>query len=207
MLEQTGMTTLDPKRAFFHVIDDHRWLAVSGCAWNLVGANAVNGIKSEARGLLPNVDVLARDCLLMHARSLIKFYKDSSRRDTDIILSDFGVPPVGALLSDKLENFEYSIEVHLLHLTDWRDSDYRRLNAVGRDAKRDRADWDRDATSMVRLIFEALNHAANHTGKWRQPFKELYDSSTARYGDKSFAWPAHLCEKSDVENYLRSLGL
>jgi len=36
------MTTLELKAAFFHVIDDHRWLAASGCAWNLVGANVTD---------------------------------------------------------------------------------------------------------------------------------------------------------------------
>jgi hypothetical protein len=97
--------------------------------WNLVGPNGASDAKKDVDRLLPNCDVMARDCLLVHARSLIKFYRNSSRRSTDIILSDFGVPAVDVSLSDRLERFEYSIEVHLLHLTDWRDSDYRRLNA------------------------------------------------------------------------------
>jgi hypothetical protein len=65
------MTTLDMKAAFFHVIDAHRWLAASGYAWNLAGANAANETKDEAHLLLPNIDVMIRDCLLLHARSLI----------------------------------------------------------------------------------------------------------------------------------------
>jgi hypothetical protein len=201
------VTTLDAKVAFLHVIDDHRWLAASGCMWNLVGPNGATGAKKEADRLLPNCDVMARDCLLVHARSLIKFYRNSSRRITDIILSDFRVPAVDVSLRDRLESFEYSIEVHLLHLTDWRDSDYRRLNATSRDAKRDRVDWDRDATSIVDLIFEALNHVSRHGGAWQRPFKDLLDATSARYRDSSFAWPANLGEKAEVDHYLTALGL
>jgi hypothetical protein len=175
--------------------------------WNLVGPNGPAGAKKETDRLLPNCDVMARDCLLVHARSLIKFYRNSSRRITDIILSDFRVPAVDVSLSDRLESFECSIEVHLLHLTDWRDSDYRRLNATSRDAKRDRVDWDRDATSIVDLIFEALKHVSRHGGAWQRPFKDLLDATSARYRDSSFAWPANLGEKAEVEHYLTALGL
>lgn len=85
------MASLDPKAAFLHVINDHRWLAVSGCSWNLVGANAASETKDEAHRLLPNIDVAVLDSLLGHARSLIDFYTTSTPRRDDITLANFGL--------------------------------------------------------------------------------------------------------------------
>src|SRR5258708_5876903 len=182
----SAMTTLDLKAAFFHVIDPHRWLAASGCAWNLVGANAANGTKKETLQLLPNIDVMVRDCLLLHARSLIKFYRNVRRGDTDIILSDFGVKPIDQQLGDDMKDYEQSIEVHLLHLADWRDSDYRRLHAIGNATTRDRRDWDSDASRIVDLTFEALKYVSEQNGQWQQPVRDLYDASTGRYLGTSY---------------------
>jgi len=201
------MTTLEPKAAFLHVIDSHRWLAASGCAWNLVGQHATSGTKTEAERLLPDVEVMIRDCLLLHARSLVKFYKNVSHRNTDILLSDFGFLAPNTSLTRRLEDFDQAIEVHLLHLTDWRDFDYRSLHATGRNAKRNRPDWNRDASLIVELIFETLDHISGQSGPWQQPFKALHAACTSRYQDKSFPWPTQLSEKSDVEHYLKSIGL
>jgi len=201
------MTTLDPKAAFFHVIDPHRWLAASASAWNLVGKNAPNETKEAAHNLVPNIDVFTRDCLLLHGRSLIKFYRNVKSRDTDIILSDFKFPAMDKSLDGNLKEFEQSIEVHLLHLTDWRVSDYRKLNAVGNAALRDRRHWDRETIPMVNLIFDALKFASDQHGGWQQPFRKLHEASTERYRNKSYVWPVELSEKTDVEHYLKSLGL
>ena len=105
--------TLDKKAAFFHVIDQHRWLAASGCAWKIAGPNATETEKKEVRRLLPNIDVMIRDCLLFHARSLIKSYRDSKRKgtDTDIVLSDFGIPKIESAVEIELERYEHPIEV------------------------------------------------------------------------------------------------
>ena len=205
-IDSAKMTTLDRKAAFFHVIDAHRWLAVSGCAWNLLGAGAENATEKAADQLVPNISVMARDGLLVRARALIKFYRNIGRK-TDIILSDFGVPAINQSFDRALEDYEHSIEVHLLHITDWRDFDYRSLNVTGSGATRGRPDWDRDAVSIVALIFETLKWVSEQSVAWQPPFKELYNASTARYRDKSHTWPANLREKSDVEQYLRSLGL
>jgi hypothetical protein len=88
------MTNLANKDAFPHVVDSHRWLAASGCAWNLVGPNATGAAKNDAHRLLPNIDVMVRDCLLLHARSLLNFYTDHTNRKrdcTDILLRDYGI--------------------------------------------------------------------------------------------------------------------
>jgi hypothetical protein len=202
------MTTLDLKAAFFHVIDDHRWLAASGCAWNLVGPNAANGTKNEAHQLLPNVDVMILDSLLLHARSLIDFYtkRQAKPRATDIYLSDFSVS-IDPRLCQELTNYKKSVEVHLLHLTDWRDREYRDLNATGKDAKKGRPDWNKEAVQLVDSIFQALKCASEQTGRWQPPFQYLYNASTARYRDKMSVWPVDLCEKSDVDKYLTNLRL
>lgn len=200
------MTTLDLKAAFFHVIDDHRWLATGGCAWNLAGANAENATKKEADQLLPNINVMILDSLLLHARSLIDFYtKCQPAGSTDILLCDFSIS-IDQKLSEKLAKFKKPIEVHLLHLTDWRDREYRDLHAIN-NAQKDRPDWNHEAISIVNLVFDALKDVSEHGGNWQPAFKDLYDSSTARFREKLYAWPTYLCEKSDVEQYLKGLGL
>lgn len=163
--------------------------------------------EKEADKLLPNIDVMIRDCLLLHARSLIKFYTNVRRHETDITLSDFGIPSIDKQLGDALKDYEKSIEVHLLHLTDWRDIEYRELHVIGNNATKDRQDWDRDAKPIVELIFESLECVSRQGEKWHTPFKDLYDASMARYREKSCAWPINLCGKSAVEQYLKGLGL
>lgn len=199
---------LSSKAAFFHVIDPHRWLAASGCAWNLVGANAANGTKDEAHRLLPNIDVMVRDCLLVHARSLIKFYLNRKKDETDIVLSDFGVSVVQPICK-QLEKYENPIEVHLLHLTDWRDYDSRMRHATGNYAKKYRPNWNKEVTNVVESVLENALRTVSEQGTtgWPVAFKRLYDASTARYRNKSYDWPPELGEKPDVEEFLGSLGL
>ncbi len=123
-------------------------------------------------------------------------------------MKDFGVPAIDNSLDQNLKDYENSIEVHLLHLTDWRDLDYRNLHLTGPGATRSHRDRDREASPIVeKLLFECLKHASEQSGPWQPPFKELYDASAARYRDKSFVWPAKLSEKSDVEQFLRGFGL
>jgi hypothetical protein len=200
------MTTLDLKAAFFHVIDDHRWLAASGCAWNLAGPNSANGTKQEAHQLLPNIVVMILESLLLHARSLIDFYTKRQPPSTDILLCDFGLS-IDRKLCGELAKYKNPIEVHLLHLTDWRDRDYRHSHAIGKDAKKARPDWNHDAILIVSLVFDALKDVSCQGSKWQKPFRRLHDASTERYQNKSSDWPAELGEKSNVEVYLKSLGL
>jgi hypothetical protein len=58
--------------------------------------------KREAHKLLPNIDVMILDSLLLHARSLIKFYR-SDGPSNDILLSDFAVP-IEPLLNTRLKD-------------------------------------------------------------------------------------------------------
>jgi hypothetical protein len=201
------MTTLNLKAAFFHVIDAHRWLAASGCTWNLVGVSAVNGPKEEACQMLPNVDVMVLDSLLLHARLLIDFYvKQCQSGSTDILLCDFGIS-IDQGRSNKLATYKHPIEVHLLHLADFRDYDYRTLHPTGRGATRGRPDWNQEAIPIVNLILDALKYASDQEGDWQRPFRDLHDAANMRYREKSYVWPNDLREKPDVEQYLKALGL
>lgn len=199
-----AMASLDPKTAFLHVINDHRWLAASGCAWNLVGVNAKNGVKDEAKRLLPNIDVAILDSLLTHARSLIDFYTKGQPRRHDITLSLFGLS-LGQSLSGDLTKYKKPIEVHLLHLTNWRDFDFRTgsLSAI------DRPDWNHKASKIAELIIEKALKQVSEQGPtgWPIAFKALFQASQERYRDKLFAWPTNLGEKSDVEQFLATLGI
>jgi len=199
------MTTLDKKAAFVHVIDSHRWLAASGCAWNLVRPGGPGEGKFDED--LPNIIVMIRDCLLLHARSLIKFYRSKKNECTDIVLSDFDVSPIETSLDTCLEKYERPIEVHLLHLTDWRDVSYRNSHTPKRGTAV-RPSWNQENSVIAeKLIFECLKHASEQGKHWQEPFQKLYDASLARYQHKSYSWPRVLREKSDVENYLKGLGL
>lgn len=203
------MTTLDLKKSFFHVIDPHRWLAVSGYAWNLVGHSAHGDTKKKAHELLPNVDVLARDTLLMHARSLIDFYtKNCQPGSTDILVCDFGGLKVGTTIHHQLEQYKNPVEVHLLHLTDWRDPIYCSQHLTSHTgSSRQRPNWNSEASAVVDLIFDALKNISQQTGAWQTPFKELYKASTSQLQNASYVWPTNLCEWFDVEKYLISCGL
>lgn len=187
------MTKLKDKNdAFPHVIDSHRWLAASGCAWNLVGPGGTQNRRFDQD--LPDIVVMIRDCLLLHARSLIKFYKGSSGQDTDIVLGDFDIPRIPSNLRKSLDHYEHPIEIHLFHLTDYRDPDYRRNHpTTGRKKTSYRPDWNQDTAKVAELILKCLKYASEQSGKWQAPFTILYDATAARYRDKSHKWPKELC--------------
>jgi hypothetical protein len=202
------MATLAPKDAFLHVIDDHRWLAASGCAWNLVGANATSEIKERAHRLLPNVDVAILDSLLAHARSLIDFYTNRRPRSDDITLRVFSLS-LDPLLAAELATYKKPIQLHSLHLTHWRDYDFRMLRSARLAATGVRPDWNREARTIVELILEKAlkNISEQGTTGWALAFKVLFTASTERYRNKSSVWPTDLSEKSDVAQFLTRLAL
>jgi hypothetical protein len=202
------MAPVDLKAAFLHVIDDHRWLAASGCSWNLVGANAANETKQEAHRLLPNIDVSILDSLLVHARSLVDFYTKRQPRRDDITLRGFGLA-LDPLLCADLTKYKKPIEIHLLHLTHWRDFDFRTQHSTGGAAMTDRPNWNSEANKIVELILEKALKNISEQGNagWPLAFKALLEASKDRYHNKFSVWPSNLSEKSDVERYLKSLGL
>jgi hypothetical protein len=199
---------LKPKAAFLHVINDHRWLVAGGCSWNLLMANnGKNDVRTAADALLPDVVVAVRDCVLLQARSLIDFYTKCHARETDILLCDFNGLSIEPALKDALEGYKQSIEVHLLHLTAWRDLDYRTKHATGQYANATRRDWNKEVAPLAASILAALKCASEKSSRWSKPFTDLYEASLSRYQNKSFDWPPYLGEKLAVVQYLDKCGL
>ncbi len=200
------MTQLNLRSAFLHVIDGHRWFAASARTWNIVGPHATGALKAETHKVLLNIDVTTLDSVLMRARLLIKFYRNVSQRDNDILLKDFTLSLSNALDS-ALNRFEHPIEVHLLHLTDWRDRQYRMLNAFGGNANRGRLDWNVETNVLVDTLFSALKYVSEQAEPWAKAFQELYAAAYQRSSDDLFPWPLFLSEWPDMDAHLASLGL
>lgn len=199
---------LKPKAAFLHVINDHRWLAASGCSWNLLMANnGENAVRASADALLPDVVVAVRDCALVQARSLIDFYTKCHAAPTDILLCDFDGLSIEPALKNTLEGYKRSIEVNLFHLTAWRDVEYRTKHATGKDAKATNREWNAEVAPLAASILDALKCASEKTSQWSKPFADLHRACVSRYGCRAFAWPPNLGEKPAVDDYLTRCGL
>ncbi|WP_433598753.1 hypothetical protein ACQPXH_24040 [Nocardia sp. CA-135953] len=198
---------IDPKDAFLHVIYDYRCLATAGYAWSVTGPAGAH-IK-EANLLLPEVGTMIQDSIHVHARSLIDFYTKQAPWPTDVVLSRFSSSiSISAGRATYLESMKHPIEVHSLHLTEWRDVPYRTTNANTRDgATRGRPQWATENTVLVDQLIEALKEVSQQQSRWQKPFAELYSAVVARLTDGSYDWPTNLGEKRDVENYLVGLGL
>jgi hypothetical protein len=194
---------LDPKDAFLHVIYDYRYLALAGSGWDLYGHGGAAQAQAKANEVLPGIGVVLLDSLLLHARLLIDFYtKPSTNRwPTDILLSDFDGLAIDNVLSGNLLNYKKPVEVHVLHLTAWRDTAHRAGNTVFA-----RPDWNTEAAPLVKLILDALQDAAGQaataSSKWEKPLKDLHAAATSLLGDPDFKWPDSLAEKPDVTAYL-----
>lgn len=132
---KTAPPKLIPKVAFLHVINEHRWLAASACFWTVLGPSAPPTLKRKADRLFPNIDVMILDSLLMHARSLINFYTNHEHGTTDIVLRMFGLS-IATPLSEQLAKYRKPIEVHVLHMTDWRDVQQRNTHSIDTSAAR-----------------------------------------------------------------------
>lgn len=198
------MPPLDLGEAFVHVVNEHRWLSASACSWKLIGPKAARTpLKIKAHELVPNIDVMALDSVLLHARALIDFYTNIGR-SCDVLLKNFGLT-IDTPIVSALSNFKRPIEVHALHITNWRDISYR--IAYSSDMSTLRPDWNKETSKLVTTLYKALRFVSNQGGDWRIPFRELYKASRARYSDKSFVWPKHLGEKADIFHYLDGLNL
>ncbi|EUA09525.1 hypothetical protein I546_4157 [Mycobacterium kansasii 732] len=196
---------LDSKDAYLHVVYDYRYLALAGAGRRLYGPGGHGRAIESANALLPGIGVLLLDSLLIHARALIEFFMTADRRDTDIRLSDFDGLVIDQQRRGKLEKFKKPVEVHVLHLTAWRDVAYRAGNT-----KNARPYWDTEAIPLVELLLDALldaSAAAAAKSKWERPFQQLHHAATNLLADCNFAWPPHLTEKEDVMTYLAGEGI
>ena len=206
---------LQARNAFLHVVNEHRWLATSACSMALMQEHPA--VRDRARHVLGNVDVAVSGATLLYARSLIEFYTKGSpeakpgtgrpRQPIDIVIEDFGTG-IGDGTYWVLVRIKASIDVHLLHLTAWRDVDYRSdpKNALARPTA-SRLNWNREHPEIVGRINDALAEAASLATDWTVPLESLHKAATERLNDQDFDWPANLTGKSAVFSFLDRSGL
>lgn len=196
---------------FPHVIYEYRYLSLAGRAWNHFGPDGTNADQTAANALQPGIAVLIQDSLLSHARLLIDFYTKTPQAssDTNIYLLDFSLGPLSAALTAKLTPYKRPIEVHLLHMTLWRDPNYRlQLGDTSDGQARQRLDWNVENRKIVDLLLQALHEISKpQDSAWHQPFRHLHDSCQAVLRDQVADLPAELLEPADIKQYLVSLGL
>ena len=160
---------------FFHLVYEYRYLALAGRAWRHFGPNGTPNEQQSANALQPGIGVLIQDSLLAHARLLIDFYTNQSG-NTDIVIGDFRFPGVSATLHKSLIRYKNPIEVHLLHLTVWRDRDYRlsqRTTSKGRERRRIHLESPQRPDRHV--AGGALRTALAREGcDWHEPFQHLH---------------------------------
>jgi len=190
---------LPSTEAFLHLIYDYRYFSIAAYEWNKI---------TSSGHVLQDKDALVQDALLLHARSLISFYLPSSRSSsTDIVYSDFGLRPLAASRARKLGRYKPSIDVHLMHLTAYRDYAYRRRHISNPSvAERQRPNWNRHNAIIIKELLEVLRISAKSAGQWRPPLEELHAACEARL-QAQMSWPAQLGEASQVRRYIRQLQI
>lgn len=194
---------------FFQLLYEYRYLALAGRGWRHFGPDGTRSEQRSANAFQPGIGVLIQNSLLVHARVLIDFYTKTSSSGTDIVVSALRFPSCSATMSRSLIRYKHPIEVHLLHLTVWRDRDCRASQrTTGKGRRRQRIDWNRHNDRIVTLLVGAL-HTVSHRRScdWPKPFQHLHRSVRGILNDEASDLPANLLAKPDVEAYLRDLGL
>ena len=189
--------------AFFHLIYEYRCLANAAYAWNKFGdPSSENKEKENASKLIPEVSTIIQDSLLLHARALIEFFYPDSYRKTDINITRF-IASNSSCMS-YLINLKKSIEVHVLHITDWRDSVIReKSNRVDIQRK----EWNKENKKIFDRLIKLLEDLSNKlTFPWNEALKSLGNASEERFRKGPyFNWPKNLGEKEYVKEYLQNL--
>lgn len=198
---------LPARDAFLHVIYEHRYFSLAAAAWQAFGPSGACGPRGN--DLLPGISVLVQDSLLAHARALIDFYVNDNPRGTDVVLADFGLGPLSNSVKGQVARFKEPIEVHLLHITAYRDVAYRQAAAsMPTGLQRQRIDWDGENPQIIDALLDALDTASRTPGAdWCRPFQLLHSSASALRSNPAAPWPTDLTEAADVSAYLTSAGL
>lgn len=200
---------LIPGKAFLHLIYDYRYLALAIYAWNTYGRDGKQADKDAINKLIPGVDVTIQDSLLLHARSLVNFYTQGTSDSTDILLEDFNYRQLAESHKRKLRHYKASIELHLLHLTSYRDKQYRSSHPT--TARKPYPSsrcfkWNRINTMIATELLECLRITAKQGNTWSKPFHDLYNAviqETAHPG----SWPSYLGNERDVRKYLKKQSI
>ena len=189
--------------AFIHLVYEYRCLATAAYAWRIFGDPVRKGShKDQANSLVPEIGTIIQDSLQLHTRSLIDFYWPVNLRPTDINISDFVAPDVSNY--SELIELKKKIEVHTLHLTSWRDPQYR--EGGGNDVQR--PNWNEENGKVFGWLTAALKETSIKVpDAWATALNSLYEASIERF-DKGpdYTWPKELGERTDIESYLDKLG-
>lgn len=191
--------------AFFHLIYEYRCLANAAYAWNKFGdPSSENKEKENDSKLIPEVSTIIQDSLLLHARALIEFfYPDNySKRETDINITRFIA--LNSSCENDLINLKRAIEVHVLHMTDWRDPSIREQSSR---VDIQRKEWDKENKEIFDRLIRLLEDLSNRlTFPWNEALKSLKNASEERFKKGAcFNWPKNLGEKENVKKYLQNL--
>ncbi len=197
---------LTPEKAFLHLIYDYRYIALAAFAWRKYGVSGAPSDLDEINHLIPGVGVIIQDSLLLHARALVDFYTKGASDDTDILLEDFGFAPIASGRKARLKQYKPSVELNLMHLTAYRDKDFRRHNPTTlRGTPSKRINWNKADSKLIDEFVDVLRVTPKRRGAWSRPFQDLYKAVESEIGAPG-NWPKHLSEKSAVNVYLRKQG-
>jgi hypothetical protein len=104
--------------------------------------------------------------------------------------------------------YKKKVELHLLHLTEFRDIDFRSANGRKGRWPTERPNWDLEIRPLVEKLQDCLQSVSETAASndWPRAFARLHEASTSRYKDKT-PWPSELTEYQNLVIYLKLLGL
>lgn len=139
---------------------------------------------------------------MLHTRTLIEFFYPKNPRRTDINITCF--ISSNSTTCRKLQILKKQIEVHVLHITDWRDSIIR---SKSNRADIQRPDWNKENGKIFNCLIKLLEDLSNRlTSPWSEALKNLKNVSEGRFKNGSkYNWPKELGEEKDVKTYLQNL--
>ena len=185
-MKSASSQNLTKEEVFRHLVYEYRCLATSAHAWTRFGdPKSTDGQKQDANQLIPEVGTVIQDSLLLHTRTLIEFYWPSNPQPTDITHSYFS--SVNGSKYKELRLLKRPIDVHIMHLTAWRDP-------LVREGVKDveRPDFNKINGQIFSWLVDALKElSTNLTNPWGQALKSLCEASRQRFEKGvDYDWPS-----------------
>lgn len=194
-----NQTEISPQKAFIHVVYEYRCLVRAEYCFR-------NSHKIDNEEF-KETSTIARNAVLAKIRSIIEFYiKESLALDKNITAKKyfgFSLKKTDPKSFDRLEFLKHSLEVHDLHLTVWRDPDYRKANNKDKKGReRQWIDWNNEQCAIVMHLIYILNLASNSVkNEWTGPFKFLHEtcSTVVQHGGE---WPAEISTEEKILKFV-----